>query len=691
MTSKRLFCKVMRQELRHEAWMAAISILVSFLCFPVAWLLYKTSSLGGYVGGEEIARLLTGEVVSFLSTYPRAMGGLLAVGGGVLAALGGFRFLFHRNQTDSWHSMPVKRRTIYWSCWLDGLLIWMIPIGVGMLLQGIMAGSFLKSRGDWWEAGWLAGQLAGTFFLTLLVFLLTYHLTLIAIMISGNLLNALVSLMILGFGGVAVYGLCLLMAEFYLKSVYLSVDWSLASYLSPLFGTLALYLGGLEETPGSFALWTLIAAALGAAARVLYQRRPSELAEQGIGSRPLSAIFRSWVTLVAGLSGWLICSAITGDGSLLWGIFGGCLLGILAFGLLDITFRMDFKAFFAHKLQMAVTLAAVLVIGIFFANDVFGYDTYLPEKEQIASVGLYCDSFSNGYYSEEIAKTSLAEMEFTDKEAAYAFLERAAGRTTELGRGGWGRYSVLIRVTLENGKSYYRRYGLWEEDVDVILPLVTSREYVQSVYFLNLLVEEPDRVVSVELGRADKGTIGAAMTEEQVAALVKAYNQDVLAQPERIVTRDGRAFLRVSMRSFGPAGIRDSELVILDFMENTLRALEEIGYGEYTADVDSSRVEEIILFLPETEAAEPETAETEGAQAEAAQTETAQAEAAERTLRITDRAEIEELLALVDYDEGWFASWERQRGNIISLQIIEKTGEEWSAGIRKDMLPQKYR
>ena len=39
MTSKRLFLKGMKEDLRHKVWMPAIFLLGNFLALPVMWLL----------------------------------------------------------------------------------------------------------------------------------------------------------------------------------------------------------------------------------------------------------------------------------------------------------------------------------------------------------------------------------------------------------------------------------------------------------------------------------------------------------------------------------------------------------------------------------------------------------------------------------------------------------------------------
>ena len=200
-----------------------------------------------------------------------------------------------------------------------------------------------------------------------IAFLVTYHLTLLAVVLCGNLLNALVTVAVLGSGALSVWGILQFFQMFYwdtfLESPHFSEVLEKVLYASPLASSIYVLCRRVWEFTGegggSFAaaaVWNLaIAAGMGVLAWYLYERRPSELSEQGLRNKPVKFLIQTVVSVVAALGGWMLFSAITGIAlgnlSVLgWCIFGALLVGIVVFGTLDIIFQMDFKAFFSHKI-----------------------------------------------------------------------------------------------------------------------------------------------------------------------------------------------------------------------------------------------------------------------------------------------------------------------------------------------------
>ena len=76
------------------------------------------------------------------------------------------------------------------------------------------------------------------------------------------------------------------------------------------------------------------------------------MAEQGIRRKPVAALFKVICGVGAGMSGWGLFNLMVDYSAEGWGSFGTILCTVLAFGVLDVIFKMDFKAFFAHKLQL---------------------------------------------------------------------------------------------------------------------------------------------------------------------------------------------------------------------------------------------------------------------------------------------------------------------------------------------------
>ena len=172
MTSKNFFFKVMKEDLRHKIWMLALSALGSFLILTVAWLIWRSNQAGVEEMAAEGIRFrgmdsreyLIGETVSFFREYVSMTGGIVAIAGAVITGLFGFRFVFHKNMVDAYHSLPVKRDALFGACFLNGFLLWFLPFIAFYLPTLALAAGFLGKLG---AGGEHMGRLFGAAALTL--------------------------------------------------------------------------------------------------------------------------------------------------------------------------------------------------------------------------------------------------------------------------------------------------------------------------------------------------------------------------------------------------------------------------------------------------------------------------------------------------------------------------------------------
>lgn len=605
MTSKHLFFKAMREDLRHKVWMIALSCLCSFMFFPVAWLMGWSES--GPIGTASRWTL------DFFRDYLSGAGGFIAIAEALIVGLSGFRFVFHKNMIDTYHSMPIKRRTLFGVTYLNNLLIWFVPFVLSLLLTLLMAAGVILKGFEAHVLATVLGSIVRCCLMLILLFLMVYHLVLVAVMLSGNILNTLVSLVIMGVGVTSIYGLYIAYCELYLSTFCEHNTESWVLFLSPLVSAFYLLmewkdnylsLAGLE----SFVLEnTIVMILLGIAAFWLYERRASEHAEQGIKNKPLSSLMRLVVSVVAGQGGWLIFATITGYGgynALGWGIFGSVLFGVLSFGVMNMVLHMDFKAFFAYKLQMTFSMVLVLLFSFAIYGDWMDFDHYLPKREEIAELALS----ANHYKSYSFGGDTLTNMHIQDTDAIYAFLERMAGRgigKLQANMTDWeydnlrnNKENIMVRVTLQNGKSYYRYYYMFEEDRDVMWPLFTNEAYLKTSY----LIPKEGLIACdyVSMERYNQ-SLQTQIPLEDVKTLIDAYNQDVLEDPEAILTSQGKLLVSISLgmdyywQDLQAPMRRYYTLDIYDTMEHSKEALNRMNYGDLTADFQAEDIEEIVL------------------------------------------------------------------------------------------------
>lgn len=711
MTSKRFFFKVMKEDLRHKIWMIALSVLTSILMLPVVWLIWWSNRSGPSAAN---ALLLLKEsradailqTIDFFRGYLMLVGGLQAVTGALVTGLFGFRYVFHKNMVDTYHSLPIKRSTLFVSCYLDGILIWIVPFAVNLLAAAVMAGCFLRQQGgDSRDMENLFGEICVSFLALVVAFLLVYSLVAVAVMLSGNLLNTLVSMAVLGCGAISAFGIGYGFFVYYMEHFYDAMDWSAIAYSSPLAAA-ALTLFWRADQSGNlgvkFGAGLLLAAALGWCAWRLYRGRASELAEQGVRNRPAAALMRILCGIVAGMCGWQLFMMLVGRWNIFWGIFGLVLAAVLVFAVLNIIFSMDFKAFSGQKRQLAVILAVTLAICFAFCWDWFGYDEYLPPKEDIAEIAVLHSTFNNRYISESLEESPLQQMRFQDVDAIYACLERLTKeRPGETGPQG----ELIARVTLQSGRSYYRQYPVYEGDQEVLWPLLFSREYVQHAFCVSDEVMARCMTFTMQRGW-EREVFKTAMYADAFAAIVHAYNQDLLENPGAAFRMEGRLLAQMDLNvEIGNGGMRHITLNLYETMQHTMEAVREGGFGEWlkvpeSPDVqeivlplhsyyESSTVQEILAMAREVYGVpapgEEKTPEVTGQNLPDRKAE----EMISMEIHITDRTEVEELLPLLSFAEPSRSDLVFGKG-YVDISYIDGEGNIRECYLPRGLLPERY-
>lgn len=763
MTSKHCFFKMMREDFRHKIWMLALSVLGNMLAIPVVYLI-GTGHWAGMDSMGSVRYLVrqTNEIGEFFLEIVMISGGFVAIAGALIVGLAGFRYVFHRNMVDTWHSLPVKRSTYFWINWLNGFLIWFMPflvsfgftllLGLGRLsaIRGRLAGLMMNEEesliaSQCVTGGWLTANALVSLLALIVVFLLVYHLVLLAVMLCGNVLNTMVTAATLGVGAISVD---LLFSGFCTTYFDTFVDFSNRSYngvayASPLISSILLLYRRVacfevgEEIIfwGSCILNLVIALALGALSFLAYLKRLSELAEQGLKMKPIRFLLQIMVSLASAMGGWLLFYAIGDSARLAWGIFGAVLAGGVSFGVMDIIFHMEFKAFFAHKVLMGLTVAAGIFTGLLFYFDWPGYDTYLPDREDIAEIAVYSNlrSNSNNYvYAVQDAAHPLNRVHIRDNAAAYTFLEAAVGAESEQDY----FYSdsseaIYTKVTLNSGRTYYRLYRVYRSSSEPAGALLCSPEYLN----INFRIEQEEKQNYTAIRLSRSGLNQELQTDTQegtqlLEAVCEAYNQDLEENPEAFIYGDGRLFctIRLEDRNYNSRRV----LEVFEGMEHTREALRQQGFEQYAEPVALEDVEEIQLQLgyryleegdtwdpvaiardvygvwPETESTGISGEEAENAdiydQAYPAvdfgvydqpySTERGAPYGEYVGLSITDEDEIRELLELISYSDGRSYTGGAFRTGIVDQIALVLLGEEdeeiLSVYIPFGVLPEKY-
>lgn len=738
MTSKRCFSKLLREDFRHKIWMLALSVLGNLLAIPVCFLLRAGEHPYSAANAAQIFRAASDAVYGF-QTYISVLAGIIACVGALIVGLAGFRYVFHRDMTDTYHSIPVRRRTLFLVNWLNGFLIWFVPFVVCMLGTMLLSVGRLKRLKDAFEAAGeknptvtanfaklSAGKSVAEGLLTVVAlavaFMLVYHLVLAAVMLCGNVLNTLVLTGVLGTGVAALYTLFVTFQSSYFETFAFSQVVSPVKdrivYASPLVSAIWLIntrRSGAENLLTCICVNAAVALLLFGVAFLAYLHRPSELAETGIKSRTVRWLEQLVATFVAGLGGWLVFYYLTDGlskaGKLAWGVFGALLAAMLVSGVMEILFQMDLRAFFSHKLRMALSLAGILLVCFSFSGDWFGYDSYLPKKDEIAELSVYDAERSSLYsysYIEDSLTNRMDEMHYTDVDVIYDYLRTAVDEVnvgeepTNYDSMRSDGESIITRITLKSGRSYYRNYWVYSDNCDAARKILTSEEYTGLYY----QVPEEELVslsgLSLERNQQSLQQQGSDISTEKLEAICRAYNQDLAEQPELVVCGEGRQFSDIVLRK-GENFRRYWHFPVYEQMTHTREVLRQYGYEEYAAPVEAEEIDKIKIYLGwsgyelKAENRDPVEVAREyfGVQDGTGQTEMTQDVNAvempdeELVLEITAEEEIEELLEIISYVGREYAGAFGQT-RVGNIRIVTTDEQEISAWVPRGAMPEKY-
>ena len=403
MTSKSFSSKgLLGDSMRRNLWALVLSGVGFFLSLLLPALMTAQRALENRA--EWLANLTQAGVEQ---NWQQAMNTVAATLGGenpfvkaaflVMAVVCGvalFAYLHNRQKVDFYHSLPISRTRLFANNFLTGIVCTLLTYFI--MLAITLACVYAMGCGE--AVRW--GEIGGAVLCNLIIFLLVYALTVLTTIVCGNTIITLLLLVWVFFSPMLIRILQIgLFTNFY--ETYTSADayynLGLAAFLSPVFqyfGIDGLHFRGSSfvfgGTDGSSALGLLVgyliaAAVVTALALFLFRIRRSERAGTALAFTPTKLPIKVYMCLVMGVAfGWVF-GMIAGN---FW-FWPGLVIGTVLFHwIVEIIYAFDFRAIFAKPLHLLAILV-VLVAGMLAMQfDVTGYDTWLPDREDITAVDI---------------------------------------------------------------------------------------------------------------------------------------------------------------------------------------------------------------------------------------------------------------------------------------------------------------
>ncbi|MBR6897224.1 MAG: hypothetical protein IKN24_03530 [Lachnospiraceae bacterium] len=439
---------------------------------------------------------LTGDMedsVNFMVAQMATLGGMVILIPLMAEIL--FGFINHRNSSDFWHSLPVKRSALY-NSYLLALLSWAAVIyAVSMLLTlfsyGIMPRVSISFE-EFWD------------YLRISFILALYFLSveLLAKNIAGTKLSIMCSGIFIIFFPRGILTFIRLMIEAACNYVIMdetSIIWGNSYNL--VWRLMNLEIGRYSDTvypsvESSFAYTTILALVFIAVAGVLFVKRRSEKAED-VAVSPLVQRMLSFVPPI--VFGFLPCGYIIAfifggedfDGDQLVFLIVLFIIAIIIYLLYElITVRKWAAVKKAAKSIWVIFAIYAIIIGGICANIAL-IKSQRPTEDQIEYVQIYDNTSSR--LSEKLA-AEFAKIRYSDPELKKLVAD-TLGRTIDEDNfgnlfGGYG-YRVTIRYS---GRTIYRQLSF---DSDTLASLFKKNpEYLKCYYDL---IPDFDHVISADV------------------------------------------------------------------------------------------------------------------------------------------------------------------------------------------------
>ncbi len=508
MISKNLFFKLQKEDLKRRIWTIALSTLVFFLLLTVV-LAIRLGNYSTYLTKEEIIRF----IVRLIGTQYEIVS-VITITGAVICGLSGFFYLHSRKKVDLYHSIPVRREVLFAVSYLNGLLIYLVPYIVNIILCFI-----ILQVNHYMNIEMFVTALSAVG-INLLFYCLIYTLVIIAVMLTGNIIISCLGTAVFFLYGPVLMGIKeMYYLDFYNTYVGINAESSIYKFLSPIgsyfdrasrvgagiYPEAASRISGIfylsaagtdyaESLSASILKTVLATVALLAFSVFLYKKRPSEAAGRAMAFPVSKPVIKFLLAIPATLGGGIVFREIAAQGLTGWFIFGLIFTFIISYGIIEIIYNFDIRSVFNHKIHMLICAVVLAGIVCIFQFDLFQYDVYIPDKNKIESMSVYISGLDSRLdYMEQDSQSDdfryigddiyqLKNMKLTDIGTAYAL----AGLGIEHVKSGVqpeDYYDYEVKYTLKGGRVIYRRYNLTLEESDSLLKdIFASEEFKKGHY-----------------------------------------------------------------------------------------------------------------------------------------------------------------------------------------------------------------
>ena len=631
MTSKNLFFKLIWQDFKQRIWCPILIFLAYFMVLEIRLLNYlgrmeKYPSDYEYAVPHYLANRFFAPDTNDTILY-------VTIVVGAVCALSGYVYLHSRRQLDTYHSMPVKRESLFFSRYLSGILMFVIPYAIHTLIClmiGMTKGAF-SGHGLINAIGFGGVQL--------LYFLLIYSVCVIAMCLTGNIIISILgSCVLVGYSSILSVLRDALFDEFfhtYLSS-YSEDMWA----FSPIGMMMKLneYAADYRKWNSGFSYRCIVSYSLvillaivifTAIGLLLYKKRATEAAGKPIAFAITEPFIKAMVVIPASIYCGLLIRGIADGSSFGWLIFGIALGFIVVALVMEIIFRLDIKCAFYHWKQLVFNGACLALMVMILKYDVLGYNTYVPSEQELSDcavsieglMDIYLEERADYYGGYSYNYTSAMDYRFEhmnvlDNPSVMALARKAAA--DNLQHEGYEYYEgvedspeyqallereagyrrIAYRYTKGNGKHVYREYIIDisdEETLSLLADVFADSDYKLGAF--PILTNGWKKEYSSLFCTSNDFTESVKLSSERQARLFEVYQSELLDLTLDEVMNEvplGNMTFQLKGYSKNSYGGAEEGYKIYPSFTATIELLKEYGF-DYTQELSADKAKKIIV------------------------------------------------------------------------------------------------
>lgn len=560
MTSKKSFFNLILNGLRNNLWSIACSFVILFLSMPIYGAItisvLKNRVLNNSIKAARLIDYYTKGVLGESNDLVKYAVVLLAV----IIAFNSFSYIFSKQKVDLYHSIPIKRTTLFLSNYIVGIISFTVPYVITMIILAVVsrANSLLSAYG--------VLIMVITLFINLIGFIGVYTVSILSIMLTGRIVVAILANLTLFVYGPLIYFLSEQLHNmfFYTYSSYNTDKTNILCSMSIVNAFLNLsdgmdsYSRTLGLHPVNILIFVAATIIITVVDIVIYKTRKSEAAGESIAFNITMPVISLALLIPASLFGGMMFNSFVSNAEKSvnygWFIFGALFTIVILHFIIQAIYYCDFKSMFKNPAYPLISALMAAFIIILFAFDLIRYDNLSIKDGKFESIAISSfnlsgnqdyfnydsseDYFGNNYMWILEEKHRFEKMKINDKELIKELLTAGIKNKkcmTDYEKPYNYYCDFSVQLNLSNGKHIYRNYRIpSEENLALLEKIYTNEEYKKGVFSIFDLDDEMLTQFSFANAVGKTGDI----KDTDIKEIIASYKEELLSQDGKELESD---------------------------------------------------------------------------------------------------------------------------------------------------------